>query len=939
MDNIWEFQGYNEAAVQLIHEQLGVSILTSRLLVQRGVNNVEDARYFLYAGLDKLADPWQMGGMPVAVERVKKAIELEEQVVIYGDYDVDGVCSIVILQECLQYLGGRVDYYVPNRFSEGYGVNKEAIQTLAKQGCQLLITVDCGITSLEETELAMSLGMDVIITDHHTPAAVQPPALAVINPKNDTSQETANLAGAGVAFKLAAALANGHIPEKQIYEWLDLVALATVADIVLLLGENRILVKYGLQVLEKSKRIGLKALIHETGLAGKPIKSWQVGFILAPRLNSAGRLDSARASIELLLSRNEQAALERAALLCKMNDERRLIEEGIFQEALVQIEQEVNLEEEPILVVGGEGWHQGVIGIVASRLVAVYNRPTIVISWSDNIGKASARSSGDFDLYRALNHVRDYLLGFGGHMMAAGLSINRGQLGPFKALLQQYAHQRSIKGETYKHYRIDAEIEQEDIHENLLDEIESLEPFGEGNPVPNFVLRGGGLRDPAWVGNNQVHLRFKIGVNNIQGIAFNRAEMKDNYLQSCRQDLLFELDRNDYRGKKSLQLKVKDLKYTFIPDNQTGEDSNLIRLTKSVRRAVQEIEAQRPVLFIYPTYRSLRKHQAVMEYFFNEGNVQILHGHLEAEDRTWVQNQLAHGVGKVFMITRAYLDYCQQHLNLPANLRYMVRMWPAATPDPYLAGVENMEIETIEPVKKVTLCHSPGLDAREGRVMVYANLPATVKHFKNNYPEIRVESGLIDMRQRRSIRREYLADKGGILLSDGTHTAGWNQVRAFDDMILADSPLGLYELAAFTDCLTWGQELRIGVSFTRPNLEYNRNYLQRLYPDVNVVNEVEAYFRQNGSRKGRVRADEMLANLNMNTGKHYSRLEMLSILRILADLGLCRFQKSGSIMAINCEGAGKPVESLRNTPYYLEGLAEKQVFNDWEMLLNKELEW
>ena len=935
MDNIWEFQNYNEAAVRLIHEQLGVSILASRLLVQRGVNNVEDARYFLYAGLDKLTDPWQMRGMDAAVERIEKAIQFKEKVIIYGDYDVDGVCSIVILHECLQKLGCRVDYYVPNRFGEGYGLNIEAVQFLVNQGYQLLITVDCGISSVEETELAIRLGMDVIITDHHTPSTVQPPALAVINPKNDAIKEIVNLAGAGVTFKLATALATGHMPENKIYEWLDLVALATVADIVPLVDENRLLVKYGLRVLKKSKRTGLKALIHATGLTGKPIRSWQVGFMLAPRLNSAGRLDSARISIELLLSRNEQESLERAALLCKMNDERRLIEEGIYQEALKQIEREVNLEEAPILIVGGEGWHEGVIGIVASRLVAAYNRPTIVISWADDIGKASARSIGEFDLYMALNHVRDYLLGFGGHMMAAGLSIKREQLGQFKALLKEYADQKSLAWKTNKRYQADVEIEAEDIRENLLDEIESLGPFGEGNPVPHFVLRASAIRDPFRVGNNKAHLKFKIGISNIEGIAFNRAETNDNSLQSCGQDLLFELDRNDFRGNKSLQLKVKDLKATFILDKQTVENNNLIRLTKSVRRAVQEIDAQRPVIFTYPTYRSLRKHQAVMEYFFNKCNVQILHGHLEKEDRIQLQNQLARGVGKVFMITRAFLHYYQNHFNFPANLRYIVRMWPGAEDFPV---AENVETETIEPAPKFTFYRSPGLAATQGRVLVYANLPKTVKLLKNNYPKIRVESGLMEMRQRRAIRREYLVDNGGVLLSDGTHTAGWNHIRAFDEMILADSPLGLFELAAYTDYLTGGGELRIGVAFEKGSLEYNRNYLQHLYPNIEVIKGVMTYLRQNGDRQG-VKMDGMPANLNMNTNKKQARLEMLSALRILADLGLCRFRKSGSIMPINREDTDSLLDIIGNSLYYLEGIAEKEVLNDWEMLLNKGLEW
>ncbi|MDD3365001.1 MAG: DHH family phosphoesterase, partial [Syntrophomonas sp.] len=334
MDRIWEIQEYSEAVAKEIHQHLGISMVASRLLVQRGMLGADEARNFLDAGLDHLTDPMAMRGMEGAVDRIRRAIASQEKVVIYGDYDVDGVCSIVLLKDCLNNLGCQADYYVPDRFSEGYGLNKEAVEVLARDGCKLLITVDCGINAVEETKWAMSLGMDMIITDHHTPEPIQPSAWAVINPKNDDIKAIANLAGVGVAFKLACALGTGRIAQEKIYEWLDLVALATVADIVPLLDENRILVKYGLQALEKTKRPGLRALIREAGLEGKSIQSWQLGFVLGPRLNSAGRLGSARTSIELLDSHDEQEACAQAILLCNMNNERRLIEEGIFQEAV-----------------------------------------------------------------------------------------------------------------------------------------------------------------------------------------------------------------------------------------------------------------------------------------------------------------------------------------------------------------------------------------------------------------------------------------------------------------------------------------------------------------------------------------------------------------------------------------------------------------------------
>lgn len=938
MENIWELQECNEAAAKEISDNLGVSELISRLLVQRGINRAEDARNFLQANLENLTDPWEMRGMAAAVERINQAITRQEKMIIYGDYDVDGVCSIVILQECLERLGGQVDYFVPNRFSDGYGLNAESLQTLAKQGCQLLITVDCGISSVEETILANGLGMDVIITDHHTPPSIQPPAWALINPKNDAIKAIANLAGAGVVFKLACALAKDRISPEGVYEWLDLVALATVADIVPLLDENRILVKYGLRRLKETKRPGLRALIRETGLEGKSIESWQVGFMLAPRLNSAGRMESARTSVELLRSRDEQYASQRAAQLGKMNNERRQVEEVIYQEAIVSVESDARLAAQPILVVGGEGWHQGVIGIVAARLAATYNRPAVVISWEGSLGKGSARSIDGFNLYEALDQARNFLLGFGGHKMAAGLSINRTQLLAFQEALEQYAEKRFIKPE-YRRIKADMEIEAGDIHQYLLDEIATLRPFGEGNPMPRFVLRSNAINRPLRVGNNRAHLKFRTGPQNIDSIIFNRADINESTLPNCSQDLLFEIDQNDFGGKKNLQLKVKDVRSTFLGLMPSKDNNNSVRLAQAVGRAVEENVTGHPVLFVYPTYRSLLKHQAVMEYFLNGHNVEPLHGHLQPADRILAQNKLSRGNGQVFLITRSFLQYYQNNMGLPGNLRYMVRMWPGASPDGDLANHSHLELENLEQSAKLVLYHSREIPADGGHILVYANQPQTVRHFNDNYPEIKVEAGILDMSQRRAVRRKYTSGAQGIMLSDGTHTAGWPHISEIDGMILADSPLGLYEIAALTDYLRIGQELRVGVAFEKNSLAVNHRYLERLYPEMETVRTVMKIFNQIEDSRRELKMDDLVSIINRYGNKQYARLEILSVLRVLADLDLCRFEKSGNIRGIYSEDAEKLISSVCNTPYYMEGLAEKQILADWEMELNNALVW
>jgi len=937
LDRIWEMQDYNEGIAVEIHQELGVSMVTARLLAQRGVTGAKEADVFLNAGLDCLVDPGVMKGMTRAVERIRQAIERREKVVIYGDYDVDGVCSIVLLKDCLTRLGCRVDYYVPNRFSEGYGLNEESIEKLARQGCQLLITVDCGISSVEETASAMQLGMDVIITDHHTPPPILPAAWAVINPKNDDIKAIANLAGVGVAFKLAWELGKEQLTDEEMYEWLDLVALATVADIVPLLDENRILVKYGLIALGKTQRQGLRALIRECGLEGKSIHSWHVGYMLAPRLNSAGRLASARDSIDLLESRHEEDALARAMLLGRMNDERRIIEEGIFLEAVQQIENEVRLENEQVLIIGGEGWHQGVIGIVASRLAELYHRPAIVISWDGNRGKGSARSIIGFDLHDALSHAATCLQQFGGHKMAAGLSIDRQQIDNFRIILSHYRAIDTIGKERSKRHRIDMEIEEDEIQAQLLEELELLRPFGEGNPVPYFVMRASSIKKPQRIGKNKEHLKFKIGADDIEAIAFNLESMSGHPLQPCNQDIIFEMDVNEFRGQRTMQLKIKDFKSSFISD-MFGESHNKPpAFSQIIGRSVEELSKQRSVAFVYPTVRCLLKHQGMLEHYFHRQNIRFLHGHLWPEERHQAQQEFAAGVSRVFLITESFLQYFQHTFGSPVGLGYMVWMWPQDVVGQGLPDICRGEI--------CTLPHDdygfiPAQDiAVQGKVMLYANRSKTVSLLQNEYPGLLIEAGVNDMKKRRAARRGFMAIENGRLLSDGTHTAGGPCISDIDGVILADSPFGRYELAAFTNCFSASHNNKLGVAFDKRSLQLNRSYLNRIYPESTILQTLIQYCLQDRHRLEKEDVDKMADRLGQHFNRRYSRMEILAVMRIMADLGLCRFEKSGSIMAINSTGTANKSFDICKSPYYLEGLAEKQILADWEMELIKYLVW
>lgn len=935
MSNIWEFKTYDRDIAREIQNKLGISLLQARLLVLRGVSNAEDADSFLHAGLDRLTDPFVIEGIAPAAARIQLAVEKQEKVIIYGDYDVDGICSVVILQECLQALGCQVDYYIPDRFEEGYGLNQDAMVYLAQQGYQLLITVDCGISSAAETQLAMNLGMDVIVTDHHTPPAILPPALAVINPKNST-KELSDLAGAGVAFKLAAALFTGKDMEDLIRGWLPLVALATVADMVPLRYENRILVRSGMQLLYTCQREGIHALLKESGMEGKTLQAWQLGFVLGPRLNAAGRMETARTSVELLLCQDAKAAQEKANHLGQMNNERRLVEEAIFQEAVAMVERDPDHKEEAVLVVGGEGWHVGVIGIVASRLMAVYHRPVIVISWDGETGKGSARSPEGFNLYMALDNVKDYLLGFGGHKMAAGLTLRKENLSLMRKGLHRFAVEVGYHWAAHKHFYIDLELDEDDIAPSLYEDIQMLEPFGEGNPAPLFVLRAGAIIQTTRVGLNQAHLKFAVGANRLSGIAFNREESLDMHLSQCGQDILFELDCNVYRGVENLQLKVKDMKPAFMPDDAVRVDYSKDLLLKSISKAGDELAARHPVVFVYPSYRSLIKHQPAMNYYFSPGKVIVLHGHLSPEQRGIGERLLNKGDRCVYLVTSAFLHYYQRRASFPANLRFIVYLWPGSSPANSILQLQNVEAQIIEQTRQYRFYIATESEITPGRILLYANLPRTVKGFNILHRRMRVESGVTDMKARRQLRREYWLDEDGLLISDGTHIVNSLGSKGFDKLILADSPLGLYELASLAESYL-DQEIGVGVAFNRGNLHTNQLFLNRLYPNLELVNQVWLRLLHYKTYEDGIHWEDLQAFICSEL--KLTRLEVASAIHILADLNLCHYQKKGSIMAINRGSSDNYIESLDSSLYWREGLAEMQILSDWEQILTSGLEW
>ncbi|MDD4802410.1 MAG: hypothetical protein PHF24_05645, partial [Syntrophomonas sp.] len=516
---------------------------------------------------------------------------------------------------------------------------------------------------------------------------------------------------------------------------------------------------------------------------------------------------------------------------------------------------------------------------------------------------------------------------------------NRHKLGDFKARLGKYAADIQLKPNRPKTLRVDMEIEEEDICEQLMEEIELLKPFGEGNPAPRFLMRASTINNPLWVGDNRAHLKFKTGLNHIEAIAFNRTDMNEYPLHMSSQDLLFEIDINEFRGKRSLQLKIKDLKSSIELDSceSSGRESDQTRI--SLKRIVEEIKEKCPVVLIYPTYRSLVKHQAVLAYYLNHENIQPLHGHLGIEERAYALNQLIKGTGKVFPITQPLLDYFLNRYDLPLNLRYVIRLWPLDIIGADPLNNNQLEIMTIRDKFNHILYHRKEIPIISARYFVYANLAKTINTWREKYPYLKAEAGLKDMKQRRAVRREFIEAGTGILVSDGTHTSGWSGFGSVDEVILADSPLGSYELTPLRDWLPNNNEVKIGVAFDRTSIERNQKYLHQLYPDADTVQEVFDFYKDNKARLRSVSIDELSGKINSGLHRKYSRLNILSIVRILADLGLCRFEKSGSIMAINPLNNNNSLSSIIDSPYYREGLAEKKALLEWENKLKNSMVW
>lgn len=539
------------------NKELGISKILSQILVNRGINSVKDAQNFLKPKLEHLLDPYSFTDMHKAVGLIKKSRENKERVMVFGDYDVDGITALTLLKETLFKGGLDVIHHLPHRIKEGYGLNKYILKQAKEKNVKLLITVDCGTSNHREIEELRRNNTEVIITDHHEPSTANfPAASAVINPKlKHSGYKFRDLAGVGVAYKLCQAFCGSNLEEE-----LDLVSLGTIADSVPLSGENRIIAKEGLKRLPKTNRQGLRVLIENAGIQNKKFTSAFVSFILGPRINACGRMDTAEVSLDLLLSDSKEKAQELAKIVEQHNRQRQRIESQILKEAEDLINRDINFKEHKIIVIAKEDWHQGVLGIVASKIADRFYRPAIVISLSDKLCKGSARSIKNFHLFNALLECKEHLSSFGGHSHAAGILITRDSIDEFRKNINKLAHERLSIEDLLPSLDIDMEVSLSDLNEEVVRQLESLEPFGAGNPEPSFFTKSLRLKgEPQILSRETLKFWVTDGIATVQAIGFGMSSLSESLRSANYFDLVYSPKIDDWRDEPSEILEVRDI--------------------------------------------------------------------------------------------------------------------------------------------------------------------------------------------------------------------------------------------------------------------------------------------------------------------------------------------------------------------------------------------
>ena len=558
MQKIWNVKKYDNELINKIKDTYNVSEIMAKLLVSRNIE-FDEIDNFLNGTLEDLNDPYEIKDMDKLVERIDRAIKDKEKICIYGDYDVDGITSITIMYQFLTKLGADVMYYLPDRLIEGYGINNNALDEIKKKNVSLIVTVDCGITAVDEVEHAKEIGLDICITDHHECAEILPKALAIVNPKRkDDNYSFKMLAGVGVAFKCLVAIAKKYNLDKNEYlRYLDIVSIGTISDIVPLVGENRIISRYGLKMMEKTENIGLKALLKLVNY--KEIDSMMVSFGMAPRINACGRMGNASAAVKLLLEKDERTAERIALELDNLNQERKDVESVIFEEALETIERN-HLDKKNSIVLYKNSWHNGVIGIVASRLVNMYYKPVILLTKEHGLIRGSGRCPAGFSIYDALTECKDKVTQFGGHELAAGLSLEEEMIPDFvEAFEVASANQKD--GISEQIIDIDAQIERKDLNIQIIKDIRNLKPYGQSNQMPLFIYKGLKVNAIRTIKDDkQLKLVLRDDKSLIDAVGFSMGSRRDEIRIGDRVDVVGNVELNSYNTPKTIQIVLQDFK-------------------------------------------------------------------------------------------------------------------------------------------------------------------------------------------------------------------------------------------------------------------------------------------------------------------------------------------------------------------------------------------
>ena len=558
MSKKWQVYQVDNEKVEQIQQKYEVNKLLATILANRGIVEEKQIDKFLHPKRSDFYNPYEMPDMEIAVSRIIKEIENEEKTIIYGDYDVDGITSVTVLKSFLEERGLEVAEYIPNRLNEGYGLNNNAVEKIASQGYTLMITVDCGISAVEEVRYANELGIETIITDHHEPGNELPAALAVVDAKRkDNKYPFRNLAGVGVVFKLSQAIGMRlDLEEKEYLKYLDIVCIGTISDIVPLVDENRVIVKLGLKLVEQTKNLGLRSILKSAGYS--KIDSTTISFGVAPRINASGRMGHQEDALKLFLSKEIDEVNELTQKLNDYNRIRQETEKNIYAEVISKIEKD-NLSEKNTIVVMGKNWHHGVIGIVSSKITEMYFKPSILLCEEDDCGKGSGRSIPGFDLYEALTECKEFIDRFGGHSMAIGINIKKENFENFKNKLEEIATQKHIE-DIVPILKIDAQVSLDEISKDMVDSLKELEPFGEENKTPLFVFKNLKIDSiRALSEGKHLKLTLKDSKNIVNAIGFNLGELTNEYKIDDRVDVVGNLEINSFNGMENIQINIKDI--------------------------------------------------------------------------------------------------------------------------------------------------------------------------------------------------------------------------------------------------------------------------------------------------------------------------------------------------------------------------------------------